>query len=198
MVVWMPRITEDSERFLAECARISRHGQGKPSDIKKDRATIRRLIRDGHESVLEHASATFLIEGISRCCMAQLLRHRHLSATVESQRYCDMSNLQEASMIYPGTVTASYENWEQAGDAVEVCLKVYRDLIKAGIPPEDARYFLPQASPTRLMVTANFREWRYIIKLRTAPDAQWEIRELVEKIRDKLQEQAPSVFEDLK
>ncbi len=109
-----------------------------------------------------------------------------------------MSNLQEASMIYPGTVTASYENWEQAGDAVEVCLKVYRDLIKAGIPPEDARYFLPQASPTRLMVTANFREWRYIIKLRTAPDAQWEIRELVEKIRDKLQEQAPSVFEDLK
>lgn len=198
MTVWLSRITEDSERFLAECARVSRHGQGKPSDLHKDRATIRRLIRDGHESVLEHASATFLIEGISRCCMAQLLRHRHLSATVESQRYCDMRNLQEASMIYPGTVATSYENWEQADYAVEVCLKVYRDLIKAGIPLEDARYFLPQASPTRLIVTANFREWRHIIELRTAPEAQWEIRELVGKIRDKLHEQAPSVFEDLK
>jgi flavin-dependent thymidylate synthase len=86
MTVWLSRITEDSERFLAECARVSRHGQGKPSDIKKDRATIRRLIRDGHESVLEHASATFLIEGISRCCMAQLLRHRHLSANITNAR----------------------------------------------------------------------------------------------------------------
>ena len=193
MLVLMQRITEDPERFLAECARVSRRGDCRQDCKDKDRATISRLIRDGHESVLEHASATFLIEGISRCCMAQLLRHRHLSATVESQRYCDMSGLSLKDMVYPETVEESTA-WEEADEAVGACLEAYQALIKAGVPLEDARYFLPQASPTRLVVTANFREWRHIIKLRTAPEAQWEIRKLVGKIQDILVKHAPSVF----
>jgi len=108
-----------------------------------------------------------------------------------------MSGLSLKDMVYPETVEESTA-WEEADEAVGACLEAYQALIKAGVPLEDARYFLPQASPTRLVVTANFREWRHIIRLRTAPEAQWEIRELVGKIRDKLQEQAPSVFEDLK
>lgn len=197
MNVSLVRITQNPESLLADCARVSRRGDGKPTNRHKDVATIERLIRDGHESVLEHASATFLIDGISRCCMAQLLRHRHLSATVESQRYCDMSGLSLKDMVYPETVERSTA-WEEADGAVGTCLAAYKALIDAGVSPEDARYFLPQASPTRLVVTANFREWRHIIRLRTATEAQWEIRELVGKIRDKLQEQVPSVFEDLK
>jgi thymidylate synthase (FAD) len=108
-----------------------------------------------------------------------------------------MSGLSLKDMVYPETVERSTA-WEEADGAVGTCLAAYKALIDAGVSPEDARYFLPQASPTRLIVTANFREWRHIIKLRTAPEAQWEIRELVGKIRDKLQEQVPSVFEDLK
>ena len=197
MKVTLLTMTENAEALIAMAAGVSRRGDHKLTTTDDDRLLIGRLIRDGHESVLEHASATFLIEGISRCCMAQLLRHRHLSATVESQRYCGMSGLSLKDMVYPETVERSTA-WEEADGAVGTCLAAYKALIDAGVSPEDARYFLPQASPTRLIVTANFREWRHIIKLRTAPEAQWEIRELVGKIRDKLQEQVPSVFEDLK
>ena len=185
MRVTLRSITQDAEYLIAECARVSRRGDGKPTDIDRDRATIGRLIRDGHDSVLEHASATFLIDGISRACMDQLLRHRHMSATAESQRYVDQTG---AGYTIP-------RHMESFAEELYRSVALYERLVKTlEIPEEDARYVLPMAMHTRVVVTANFREWRHIIRLRAHPAAQWEIRELVAAIRDILVQHAPSVF----
>ncbi len=190
-------VTHDPEALIAKAARVSRRGDNKVTGIEEDRELIRRLIRWGHDSVLEHASATFIIESISRACLAQLTRHRLASFTVESQRYV---NMQDADFIIPPSIK-NHEDTEAAvkwikdlDDLVEKYIKMvgYYD-----IPFEDARYFLPECTATRLIMTANFREWRHIIKLRTSKGAQWEISDLMNEILDILLALAPSVFEDL-
>ena len=201
MKVTLLEITENAESLIAMAARVSRRGDHKLTATDEDRLLIGRLIRDGHESVLEHASATFLIEGISRCCLEQLTRHRLASFTVESQRYTDIHDKFREVFVHPESVhPRSIETCNsciEADGAVCAALVAYDALIQAGVPYEDARYYLPQGVTTRLIMTANFREWRHIIKLRTAPDAQWEIRELADRIRLSLKTLAPSVFEDL-
>jgi len=196
MKVTLLAITENAESLIAMAARVSRRGDHKLTATDEDRLLIGRLIRDGHESVLEHASATFLIEGISRCCLAQLTRHRLASFTVESQRRDRVGDYQMPDFVYPVFVEKCSARIK-ADEAAYACIAAYDALIEAGVPAEDARYYLPQGVTTRLVMTANFREWRHIIKLRTAPDAQWEIRELADRIRFGLKTLAPSVFEDL-
>lgn len=191
MKVELRSITPNAERLIAEAARVSRRGDGKPTGLDRDRATIRRLIRDGHDSVLEHASATFLVEGISRCCMAQLTRHRHASFTVESQRYV---NVGDAGAVAPESIAADSKTGDAYWEAVLGAKRAYGELVDEGVPEEDARYVLPGGTVTRLIVTANFREWRHIIRQRAHPAAQWEIRELVTAIQAILAEHAPSVF----
>lgn len=156
---------------------------------------ICKLIELGHESVLEHASATFLIEGISRACMAQLTRHRLASFTVESMRYCDVSGngVVTPASVQPGVGWTS----DVFAQATEYARQAYESLLDGGVPPEDARYVLPIGTTTRLAMTANFRELRHIIKLRGSNEAQWEIRALAGKLLEILKEHAPNVFGDL-
>jgi len=196
MKVTLLTMTENAEALIAMAARVSRRGDHKLTTTDEDRLLIGRLIRDGHESVLEHASATFLIEGISRCCLAQLTRHRLASFTVETQRRDRVGGYQMPDFVHPRSVEKCGA-MIKADEAAYACIAAYDALIKEGVPAEDARYYLPQGVTTRLVMTANFREWRHIIKLRTAPDAQWEIRELADRIRFSLKTLAPSVFEDL-
>jgi len=196
MNVTLLAITENAESLIAMAARVSRRGDHKLTATDEDRLLIGRLIRDGHESVLEHASATFLIEGISRCCLAQLTRHRLASFTVETQRLDRIGGYPARDFVHPRSVEKCGA-MIKADEAAYACIAAYDALIKEGVPAEDARYYLPQGVTTRLVMTANFREWRHIIKLRTAPDAQWEIRELADRIRFSLKTLAPSVFEDL-
>jgi len=196
MNVTLLAITENAESLIAMAARVSRRGDHKLTATDEDRLLIGRLIRDGHESVLEHASATFLIEGISRCCLAQLTRHRLASFTVETQRLDRIGGYPARDFVHPRSVEKCGA-MIKADEAAYACIAAYDALIKEGVPAEDARYYLPQGVTTRLVMTANFREWRHIIRLRTAPDAQWEIRELADRIRLSLKTLAPSVFEDL-
>lgn len=175
MKVTLLAITENAESLIAMAARVSRRGDHKLTATDEDRLLIGRLIRDGHESVLEHASATFLIEGISRCCLAQLTRHRLASFTVETQRRDRVGGYQIPDFVHPRSVEKCGA-MIKADEVAYACIAAYDALIKEGVPAEDARYYLPQGVTTRLVMTANFREWRHIIKLRTAPDAQWEIR----------------------
>jgi len=196
MKVTLLEITENAESLIAMAARVSRRGDHKLTATDEDRLLIGRLIRDGHDSVLEHASATFLIEGISRCCLAQLTRHRLASFTVETQRLDRIGGYPARDFVHPRSVEKCGA-MIKADEAAYACIAAYDALIEAGVPAEDARYYLPQGVTTRLVMTANFREWRHIIKLRTAPDAQWEIRELADRIRFTLKTLAPSVFEDL-
>lgn len=196
MEVDLLSVTENAERLIAEAARVSRRKDGLSWSVDKDRETIRQLISSGHESVLEHASATFLVEGISRACLAQLTRHRLASFTVESQRYVNALAVNPwVAVVVPRTVKGL--QYDVFLKAVTSAQEAYRELVELGVPIEDARYVLPQAMPTRLVVTANFREWRHIIRLRRAQDAQWEIRELARLIQEILVKEAPSVFEDL-
>lgn len=177
---------------IARCARVSRGSQTKPPEEEK--AFVASLIAKGHWSVLEHAYATLLIEGISRACADQLLRHRHISATVESQRAVDIS---DHAPVCPPSIAADPAAVEEYARAWASWKQAYQRFLALGIPKEDARFIAPMGITVRLVVTANFRAWRELLQKRLAPEAQWEIRELAKEILAMLKPLAPEVFGDL-
>ncbi|HDN78921.1 MAG: FAD-dependent thymidylate synthase [Chloroflexi bacterium] len=155
---------------------------------------IRKRIREGHESIIEHAVATFEIKGISRACSHQLVRHRLASYSQESQRYV---RLDKPDYITPPSIAANPEALAKYREFMEKAWSYYRELMEMGIPKQDARFVLPNATATRIVMSANFREWRHFIKVRLDPRAQWEIRELARRILSILYRVAPSIFADL-
>ncbi len=166
------------------------------SESKGDPASfIQARIRDGHESIIEHASATFEISGISRACSHQLVRHRLASYSQESQRYVSMDN---PEWVLPPSIMKDEEAlkiWEQFAEKVK---EAYRALRARGIAKEDARFVLPNATATRIVVTMNFRELRHFFRVRISPQAQWEIRELAVRMLEIIYPHAPAVFGDLR
>lgn len=128
-------------------------------------------------SVLEHVSFTFLIEGISRVTSHQLVRHRLASYTQESQRY----SVAEPHYVKPDTVRKS-EFSSEFDNLIQTSYQLYEKMISSGIPYEDARYVLPQAVTTRILMTVNLRELIHIACLRNTAHAQWEIRELINEV----------------
>ena len=157
-------------------------------------AFLRARLREGHESIIEHASATFEISGISRACSHQLVRHRLASYSQESQRYVDMS---DPDLVVPDAVKASPEAYEVWSSFVDQVKDVYSDLRGLGIRKEDARFILPNAAETRIVMTMNFRELRHFFRLRLAPVAQWEIRRVALEVLKQLAPHAPTVFGDM-
>lgn len=154
-------------------------------------AFIRARLRDGHESIIEHASATFEISGISRACSHQLVRHRLASYSQESQRYVDMS---APEMVTPDAVRDNPQA-QAAWDELAAHVKdAYAALREAGVPKEDARFVLPNAAATRIIVTMNFRELLHFFRLRITPEAQWEIRRAAVAMLELLAPHAPAVF----
>ena len=156
---------------------------------------IKRRIEEGHESIIEHASASFLVEGISRSCSHQLVRHRLISVSQCSQRYIDGSK-------FDFVVPPDIENNEEATTIYHECLAhiraAYERLRNKGIKKEDARFLLPNATTTSLVISANLREWRHIIIERGLnPHAQWEIRQLALLFLAELSKIFPAVFADL-
>ena len=154
---------------------------------------IGRIVRSGHESVLEHTSASFRIKGISRACSHQLVRHRIASYTQSSQRYADESG---AEYVVPPSIAESGEVCDLYLKYLENVGEMYECLKDAGIPSEDARFVLPNACSTEIVMSANFREWRHFLEVRGDHHAQWEIRALAIKIYGILAREAPSVFSD--
>jgi thymidylate synthase (FAD) len=151
-------------------------------------------IREGHESIIEHASVTFEISGISRACSHQLVRHRIASYSQESQRYVDMS---APDYVVPPTVAENplaLATWEAFMGQVA---STYGQLRSLGVPKEDARFVLPNAVATRIVVTMNFRTLRHFFSIRCTGAAQWEIRALAVEMLRQVHPLAPSVFGDL-
>ena len=138
--------------------------------------------RLGHMSVFEHASVTVLVEGISRACMAQLTRHRLVSFCVESQRYCRIDVDCDDWYVVP----PSLEGCDMEGFAghMNLCAGAYIGASLAGIKPEDARYLLPEATKTNLVMTCNVRELFHLFDMRLDKSAQLEIRNLAVAIKD--------------
>lgn len=162
---------------------------------------LRRAIASGHESVLENAVYTFEIKGVSRVLLAQLSRHRLISLAVQSQRYVDMS---DATYIIPESIDKCLAPATPDGcplnieyvNAIRKCEEVYRKLVDAGISPEDARYALPNACTTNIVLTANARELRHIFALRCCARAQAEFRELANQMLKICKEVSPIIFEN--
>lgn len=137
-------------------------------------ALVKHLYNNGHHSVFEHIYFTFKIEGISRACSHQLVRHRHCSFTQRSQRYCSEDKFE---FVTPPTVN----DCVFANDIDEIH-NWYEYHIYHGAPKEDARYLLPNACCTELYLSCNLRELIHIANERLCTRAQWEIRELVKQM----------------
>jgi thymidylate synthase (FAD) len=178
------------EALLERAGRICYQSQGQGHAGR----FLRSRIREGHESIIEHASLTFEISGISRACSHQLVRHRIASYSQESQRYVDMS---DPEFVVPPAIAGNAEAmavWEQF---TQQLTDAYRKLRALGMRKEDARFVLPNATATRIVVTMNFRELRHFFRVRCDPAAQWEIRTLAREMLRQAHALAPSVFVDL-
>ena len=144
------------------------------SDPKNPLGLVKHLYKNGHHSVFEHIYFTFKIEGISRACSHQLVRHRHCSFTQRSQRYCSEDGFE---YIAPSTLDPCALALDMA--SIQVW---YEDFQEGGVPNEDARYILPNACATELYLSCNLRELIHIANERLCTRAQWEIRELVKEM----------------
>lgn len=154
---------------------------------------LRGALGGGHESVIEHASFTFRIEGVSRAMLAQITRHRIASFSVESQRYVQMEHM---PYVTPPTI-AENDGAKAAYDRLMGKIgEMYHLLIEHGIPAEDARFVLPNACCTKMVMTMNARELRHFFELRCCNRAQWEIRELADKMLQLCTVVAPELFKD--
>ena len=141
------------------------------SDPKDHMKLVQHLYKGGHHSVFEHIYFTFKIEGISRACSHQLVRHRHCSFTQRSQRYCS-----EDGFEYVSPMSVPPLAMEECMDRIGVW---YQALQNRGVPNEDARYILPNACETSLYLSCNLRELIHMANERLCSRAQWEIRDLV-------------------
>ncbi len=169
-------------------------------ETKDQSAFIEKLLDMGHESVFEHVSFTFGVEGVSRVLLAQLTRHRLASFSVQSQRYVSYEN--GFGYILPPRIEALGEEavaeYHHQMEQMQAWYTAWQDRLgKAGESSnEDARFVLPNACETRLMMTMNVRELRHFFTLRMCNRAQWEIREMARQMHRICLEEAPSLFED--
>lgn len=187
MQVTAIRATESPMHLVSEAAGMC---YGK-TDYNPKR--VERCLRNGHTSVAEHVSASFRIEGISRSCLAQLTRHRMASFSVMSQRYC--TNKGGDWYVMPQSFTDNGEEvmFEAAMDRAK---RDYLHAIDKGIiKPEDARFLLPEATKTNLVMTINARSLMNFLSLRLDKSAQWEIRELANAMVQALKEIGGEWFE---
>lgn len=185
-------ITPDAEKLIETAGRTSYLSFGKQGE-DTEKAFIRMLIKRGHLSVLEHAYAAFRISGVSRAFTHQLVRHRLCSFIQQSQRYVDERNF---NFIEPQSIKNNPEAHSIFTEFMDNARKTYVELQKLGIKNEDARFVLPNATESQIVITANLREWRHIVELRGEPDAQWEIRRAAIEILKILKKHAPTVFGD--
>lgn len=159
---------------------------------------IKKLMDMGHESVMEHASFTFGVEGVSRVLLAQLTRHRIASFSVQSQRY--VSYDKGFGYIIPESITALGEEavmkYHEQMETIEGWYKGWQNQLGGTVEKsnEDARFVLPNACETRIMLTMNVRELRHFFSLRMCSRAQWEIRRMAEEMFRLCFETAPALF----
>ena len=196
--------TKNGHKELKEIERIARTCYKSEDKITEDGSSAKQLIynliANGHEAMLEHSSLSVKFV-CSRSVSHELVRHRMASFAQESQRYCNYSKDKfgaEVTFIKPiwygeGT-PASFAFEEQMKAAEETYFKLLND----GLQPQEAREVLPNATKTEVVITANYREWRHILKLRTDAAAHPEMRRLMRPLLDHLKFAIPVVFDDIK
>ncbi|AXC33862.1 ThyX-like thymidylate synthase [Mycobacterium phage Tarynearal] len=206
---WLDDRAENWERDADELAEFAGRNCYRSFDrpnpaTRENKGYLAHILEVGHESVLEHASATFYIEA-SRSVLTELERHRHLSFSVVSQRYVDPTELgvhvppaiQECMGEIPGEILR---------DAVEYAVGSYEAIVSylsgvRGLPRkqarEAARAVLPNMTNSPMVVTGNHRAWRNVIKQRWHTAADAEIRELAGELLKQLRQVAPNTYQDI-
>lgn len=185
------------EEILKKLGRAGRISHKSEDKITTNSAPdfIKKIIKIGHESVLEHVIISVVIicdRGVSH----ELVRHRIASYTQESTRYCDYWKKGELVFIKPCFLkegTKEYKIWEKAMKAAE---EFYFELRKNGLKPEEACSILPDSLKTEIFVTANLREWRHIFALRCAPASHPQMREIMVPLLHAFQNEFSPIFDD--
>jgi thymidylate synthase (FAD) len=155
---------------------------------------IAKALRDKTFDVIEHAVFMFEIEGISRVCSHQLVRHRIASYDQESQRF---SAVEKEDFITPPSIQVNQDALKVYEDFLKASVVAFKKLKELEVPKEDARFILPQSIGTKLVITANARSLMHFFWQRTATQAQWEIRELAELMIKECKAVAPSIFKEI-
>jgi thymidylate synthase (FAD) len=159
------------------------------SDPEKIQKLIKEVLSFEHFSVLEHATFTFAVSGVSRALSHQLVRHRVASYSQQSQRYVRFQKLDSDSFVVPEKIKKNKDLFKEFSNSIKLIMQNYKNFLDKGVDAEDARYILPQAIKTNLIMTMNFRELIHASGLRLCERAQWEIRglfkEIVKKTREK-------------
>ncbi|MBI3599169.1 MAG: FAD-dependent thymidylate synthase [Nitrospinae bacterium] len=192
MKIELLAITPDAEKLIESAGRTCYLSFDKVNEDSHKRF-VRMLLKSGHESVLEHAYATFRITGGSRAFTHQIVRHRLCAFSQQSQRYVDEKGF---NIITPSSIEQNKEAKRIFDDFIKSAKDTYIKLQSLGIKKEDARFVLPNAVESEIVISANFREWRHILRERCGKSAQWEIREVSLEILRILKRHAPTVFED--
>ena len=200
MKVRLINYTRDPEKIVAQSARLCYSALGieelrEKLSNKSIIKLVKKIMKLGHYSVLEHATFTFAIEGISRVTSHQLVRHRLASFSQQSQRYVKI-NKEGFPYIIPKSIEKDEKLAKIFIDSVKELDGIYQLLLDNNIKVEDARYILPQAVTTKMIISANARELLHIFKLRCCNRAQWEIRELAMNMLKEVKSIAPTIFEN--
>ncbi|QIO22983.1 FAD-dependent thymidylate synthase [Haloarcula sp. JP-L23] len=232
MEVTLLEATEDPEDLVCKAARNDYSGdfvggqsleatmetvEGDTLEAKKE-TLIGHLLDHGHFGPFEHPQITFAIEGVSRSCMAQITRHRHVSFDVQSMRYVsfddvDPADVREGEMVVipPSATDPEWvgRNQKQGAvdeadvekraeifrDTIEDAVESYQELLDLGMPPEDARFVLPIGTKVNIVMSMNARMLMHVADMRAAADAQWEIREMTEELLDIAGDWCPITFD---
>lgn len=212
--------TPDPEKIIAAAAKLCYSESGVENildglDSEKTEKFLNMLMSLGHQSPIEHVTFTFGIEGVSRALLAQFTRHRIASYSVKSQRYVkegmfefvtppEIANNEKAKELYIKTMEADQKAYDELAEILFE--KHYADLIASGkdekeakraaekMAIEDARFVLPNACETKMVVTMNARSLMNFFNHRCCTRAQWEIREVADEMLRLVKEVAPTLF----
>lgn len=196
--------TPEPEKVIAMASRtcysaLDLEGLDKKTDAADNAAYIRRVLASGHTSIAEHASFTFGLEGVSRTLLAQITRHRVASFSVQSQRYVSVAGAEVFDYVLPPRIRAlGPEAEEKFAQQMKTMQRWYDEWSEAlgQDSAEDARFVLPGAAATRIVMTMNARELLHFFSLRMCNRAQWEVREAAWRMYELVYPLAPSVFEN--
>lgn len=199
MNVELLQYPDNPERAVATAARLCYAPVGAKELMEtmppeRVQSVLSTIMKSGHFSTLEHVSYTFSVDGVSRALTHQLVRHRLASFNQQSQRYVKFTEGVET--VKPDTVSHDEEANRIFDEAINAVLEGYQKLLDAGIPAEDARYLLPNAAETKIVITMNIRELLHFFSLRCCNRAQWEIREMAHRMLALVKPTAPYIFMD--
>jgi thymidylate synthase (FAD) len=198
---FLESITPDALQHIERAGRTCYKSESAITPDSADKF-VRMIIKRGHLSVLEHASATFRMV-TDRGVTHEMVRHRIAAYSQESTRYCNYSKsnvgLKFVIPVKPdgtpafGGSALGEALWMAAMQDAET---TYLKMLEQGFPPQLARSVLPNSLATEIVMTANFREWRHVLSLRTAKAAHPQMQHLAGLVRDSLVAECPAVFDD--